>query len=146
MSPPPINVISSSPSESAVSDAPLTSPPPVEQQREGRSIKKRLSLSRATKGLRRMMRSSHSHARPELEYYDVCLRQEDIDNRKPDRTVHDKMLIAIVRPGEWLNDSNIEFFYEWMEREKLPKTEPQKIFLLRPSIGYCMYTVRLKQE
>lgn len=79
MSSPPVMVVTSPVSESAVSDEPI-SPPATSEPREGRSLKKRLSLSRATKGLRRMMRSSHSSARPVLEYYDVCLRQEDIDN------------------------------------------------------------------
>lgn len=64
--------------EDAVTDGPTGAVP---EERQSRGLRKRLSLSRATKGLKRMMRPSHSSVRPVLEYYDVCLRQEDIDNR-----------------------------------------------------------------
>ncbi len=57
--------------------------------------------------------------------YDVCLRQEDIENYKA---------------NNWLQDSNIEFFYEWMEREKL-SSEPPRISLVRPSIGYLIASI-----
>lgn len=122
-------------SEEAVELSPVQSPP---ESREGRSLKKRLSLSRATKGLKRMIRSSASRSttRPVLEYYDCCLRQEDIDNCKSLDVEAGTFLTGIVKPDQWLNDCNIEFFYEWMEREKLSQHNPQLVFLLRPSIGY----------
>ncbi|CCG80820.1 NEDD8-specific protease 2 [Taphrina deformans PYCC 5710] len=51
------------------------------------------------------------------------------------------LTIVTVKEDQWLQDSNIEFFYEWMEREKLPKAEIQSIFLLRPSIGFLIASI-----
>ncbi|BFZ57803.1 hypothetical protein PYCC9005_004857 [Savitreella phatthalungensis] len=108
------------------------SPDPVSREsddstREGRSkLHKRLSLSRARNGMRRIFRGhSRSQSRPVLEYYDVCLRQEDLDNYESD---------------QWLQDSNIEFIYEWLEREKLGLLQ-QDLLLLRPSIGFLFASI-----
>ncbi|ORY82457.1 hypothetical protein BCR37DRAFT_312601 [Protomyces lactucae-debilis] len=95
-------------------------------EREGRRRHHRLSFRKARDGMKRVFRGSRSQTRPVLEYFDVCLRQEDIDNYKDEN---------------WLQDSNIEFFYEWMEREKMPKSDPQLVFLVRPSIGYLVASI-----
>ena len=97
--------------------------------REGRtSFRKRLSLSRATKGMRKVFRSSASRERdkPVLEYYDVAVFGEDVEAIKDD----------------WLTDTAIEFWQEYLERERLPLSSHGKLVaLLRPSIAFLFASI-----
>lgn len=86
----------------------LRSPSPSAEG-DSRGFRKRLSFSRAKRGFRSMFKVGDDRetiatdtckqgqsSKPVLEYYDVCLRQEDIENYKA---------------NNWLQDSNIEFFF-----------------------------------
>ena len=99
------------------------------RSREGRSsLRKRLSLSRATKGMRRVFRSSASQERegPVLEYYDVAVFGEDMEAIKDD----------------WLTDTAIEFWQEYLERERLPMSKHgRQVALLRPSIAFLFASI-----
>lgn len=59
-----------------------------------------------------------------LEFYDVTVYKEDIDN---------------LQPGYWLNDNNISFVYEYLERLEIMRAGFQsQIFLLRPSMAFLL--------
>ncbi|KAG5360849.1 NEDD8-specific protease 2 [Yarrowia sp. B02] len=59
-----------------------------------------------------------------LEFYDVTVYKEDIDN---------------LQPGYWLNDNNISFVYEYLERLEIQRAGFQsQIFLLRPSMAFLL--------
>ncbi|OLL23711.1 NEDD8-specific protease 2 [Neolecta irregularis DAH-3] len=60
-----------------------------------------------------------------LEYYDVCLRQLDVDNFKP---------------GSWLSDTNIEFYYEYLQRDSpfAQRLEDASILLLQPTVSFII--------
>ncbi|CAC37492.1 NEDD8 protease Nep2 [Schizosaccharomyces pombe] len=61
-----------------------------------------------------------------LEYFEVSLRKNDVDH---------------FRPGYWILDTNIDFFYEIMLRQvllKRPKEESQQIYLLRPAMVFFL--------
>lgn len=59
-----------------------------------------------------------------LEFYDVTVYKEDIDN---------------LQPGYWLNDNNISFVYEYLERLEIYRAGFQsQIFLLRPSMAFLL--------
>ncbi|KAI9287779.1 hypothetical protein BC943DRAFT_318822 [Umbelopsis sp. AD052] len=60
-------------------------------------------------------------SQPILEYYDVILRQEDVNT---------------LREGEWIADTIIEFHEEYLERTALRKS--QAIKLLKPSVSYLV--------
>lgn len=61
-----------------------------------------------------------------VQFFDVSIYKEDLDNLKDD---------------EWLNDNNISFVYEYLERyllHKYPKLVSDSIFLVRPSMVYLL--------
>lgn len=61
-----------------------------------------------------------------LQFFDVSIYKEDLDNLKDD---------------EWLNDNNISFIYEYLERYQLnnfDKLVSNSIVLLRPSMVYLL--------
>lgn len=61
-----------------------------------------------------------------LQFFDVSIYKEDLDNLKDD---------------EWLNDNNITFIYEYLERYQLnnfDKLVSNSIILLRPSMCYLL--------
>ncbi|KAI8057066.1 hypothetical protein BDF22DRAFT_617341 [Syncephalis plumigaleata] len=53
-------------------------------------------------------------------YYDVVLRSDDLQ---------------LLSPGRWLNDTCIEFFYEYLERQIVQTDE---ILLMRPAIAHMI--------
>ncbi|KAK4144870.1 uncharacterized protein C8A04DRAFT_11093 [Dichotomopilus funicola] len=66
-----------------------------------------------------------------LSYHDIRLDTEDIKALKSD----------------WLTDSAIAFWEEWLEREVLPKYPQARIVLLRPVISHLlMQTTDLKAD
>ncbi|KAL2271425.1 hypothetical protein VTJ83DRAFT_796 [Remersonia thermophila] len=74
---------------------------------------------------------SASAPRPYLSYYDIRLDTEDIKALKHD----------------WLTDSAIAFWEEWLEREILPKYPQARIVLLRPVISHLLLqTTDLKND
>lgn len=61
-----------------------------------------------------------------LQFFDITVYKEDLDNLKDD---------------EWLNDNNISFIYEYLERYQLnhfDKIVSNSITLLRPSMVYLL--------
>lgn len=61
-----------------------------------------------------------------LQFFDISIYKEDLDNLKDD---------------EWLNDNNISFIYEYLERYQLnnfDKLVSNSIILLRPSMVYLL--------
>ncbi|KAK9457632.1 hypothetical protein V1511DRAFT_179123 [Dipodascopsis uninucleata] len=58
-----------------------------------------------------------------LEYYDVSVYKSDFDN---------------LRDDEWLNDNNLTFWYEFLERSQLNKSPENRIVLLRPSMVFLL--------
>lgn len=61
---------------------------------------------------------------PVLQYYDTTVYRSDLSNLYDD---------------EWLNDNNISFLYEYLERTRLKEYHKNgKIVLLRPSMAYLL--------
>ncbi|ONH65362.1 NEDD8-specific protease 2 [Cyberlindnera fabianii] len=61
-----------------------------------------------------------------LQFFDISLYKDDIDNLKDD---------------EWLSDNNISFIYEYLERYQLSKFDKlvtQSIQLIRPSLVFMI--------
>ncbi|KAK7204274.1 hypothetical protein BZA70DRAFT_280388 [Myxozyma melibiosi] len=59
-----------------------------------------------------------------LEYFDVSVYKEDFDN---------------LREEHWLNDNNLTFWYEYLERsESFVMENPGEIVLLRPSMVFLL--------
>ncbi|KAK4210303.1 Ulp1 protease [Rhypophila decipiens] len=65
---------------------------------------------------------SLSPTTPYLSYHDIMLTGDDIKALRSD----------------WLTDSNIAFWEEWLEREILPKYPRARIVLLRPSMTFLL--------
>ncbi|ODQ55311.1 cysteine proteinase, partial [Saitoella complicata NRRL Y-17804] len=64
-----------------------------------------------------------SSPRPLLEYYDVCLYDEDMDN---------------LQGLGWLSDNNLSFWYEYLEREVIPNFTDTSVLLIRPSLAFLI--------
>ncbi|EPY49231.1 NEDD8 protease Nep2 [Schizosaccharomyces cryophilus OY26] len=61
-----------------------------------------------------------------IEYYEVCLRKDDVDH---------------FNPGYWILDTNIDFYYEILVRQVLQKQPPEnqgQIYLLRPAMVFFL--------
>ncbi|EPX72295.1 NEDD8 protease Nep2 [Schizosaccharomyces octosporus yFS286] len=61
-----------------------------------------------------------------IEYYEVCLRKDDVDH---------------FNPGYWILDTNIDFYYEILVRQVLLKQSPEnrgQIYLLRPAMVFFL--------
>ncbi|KAI6093674.1 cysteine proteinase [Hypoxylon rubiginosum] len=86
------------------------------------SPQRRRHSSRRLRSRKGQLSPSPSPAQPYLSYHDILLTWEDIKALRDD----------------WLTDSNITFWEEFLEREVLTKYPQAKITLLRPSMTFLL--------
>ncbi|KAI4867833.1 cysteine proteinase [Hypoxylon rubiginosum] len=86
------------------------------------SPQRRRNLSRRLRSRKEQMSPSPLPTQPYLSYHDILLTWEDIKALRDD----------------WLTDSNITFWEEFLEREVLTKYPQAKISLLRPSMAFLL--------
>ncbi|XXG94528.1 Protein fmp32, mitochondrial [Hypoxylon texense] len=86
------------------------------------SSQRRRHSSRRLRSRRKQLSPSPSPTQPYLSYHDILLTWEDIKALRDD----------------WLTDSNITFWEEFLEREVLTKYPQAKISLLRPSLAFLL--------
>ena len=58
-----------------------------------------------------------------LDYYDILLRGEDVDH---------------FRPGQWLNDTGIAFYFEYIVRELFQTRDLESVLLVPGATTYLL--------